>query len=271
MDIRLPDINSVIGKIVNLKSTFNGVTKPIHSWIQEHRDQIVYNNSLVKTKSEENNIKILTILLSDLLMRSMRGERGFLIREGLNKFIISSDDLNTMMYERVLTYSKYRWKDEGVQVITNAVDYFKNELQWNWEIYFSEANANYMNNFLNDKLLKIKNIKFKVRDLALSNFNKYYIANDLHIVRVSTRIGLLNYGFSLLKNFDLEMGNNPTNERNYLFLHQLFIKLSQLTKNEYYPVDLDRIFWHFGRTICNNSPNCNTCPINNECLTGKAK
>ncbi len=84
-----------------------------------------------------------------------------------------------------------------------------------------------------------------------------------------TRIGLLCYGFDLLQDNNLEMGNNPANEKNYLFLHKRILKLSKLTDNKYSPADLDRIFWHFGRAICGNKTNCSKCSINNMCLTGK--
>ena len=85
-----------------------------------------------------------------------------------------------------------------------------------------------------------------------------------------TRMGILNYGFTLLKDKNLEMGNNPGNEKNYLFLYRLILKLSSLTKNKYSPVDLDRIFWHLGRSLCGSRPKCINCPINEVCLTGKS-
>lgn len=271
MNITLPNFNTIIEKIISIQSTFDGDTKSIKQWVDEHRTFIQQNNELLEVQSESNIIMILKIILNNLLMRSMRGERGSLIRQSLDTYISSINDLNQKNYDLVLSSSKYRWQEAGKQVIINTIDYFKNELNWNWKLYFSDAELNYKNNFINDKLLKIKHIKFKVRDLALSNFNKYYIANDLHIVRVSTRIGLLNYGYDLLHDPHLEMGNNPGNDKNYLFLHQLFLKLSNFTNDEYSPVDIDRIFWHFGRALCNNSPKCNKCPINDVCLTGKVR
>ena len=127
---------------------------------------------------------------------------------------------------------------------------------------------NYLTNFEDDPFLKVKYIGFKVRDLSVSNFNNKYIANDLHVVRISTRIGLLNYGYHILKNDKYEMGNNPSNKKQYLFLHQLFQFLSNSTNNLYSPSDIDRTFWHLGRSICTVKPKCNKCPINNICLTG---
>lgn len=147
--------------------------------------------------------------------------------------------------------------------------YFRDELNWDWNYYFTLASDNYENNFVTDKILNIKNVSFKVRDLALSNFDDNYIAFDLHVARVSTRIGLLNYGFGLFKPGEYEMGNNTIDRKNYLFLHKLFLKICEILDYNYSLVDLDRAFWHFGRTICTYKPICANCPIKHICLTGK--
>ncbi|MFH1861332.1 MAG: hypothetical protein ABH878_00840, partial [bacterium] len=153
------------------------------------------------------------------------------------------------------------------KVIREVVNIFEKRYRWDWKVYFDKAEQYAKSNFLQDELLKIKNVSFKVRDLALSGFNPNYVANDLHVVRVMSRIGLLNYGFSLLDDKYLEMGNNPANRNNYLFLRKLVLELSRLS-DEYSPADLDRIFWNFGRSICKAKPECPRCPINNQCLTG---
>ena len=183
--------------------------------------------------------------------------------------IKSIDDLHRNNYKKILRRSQYRWGNAGLQVIENVVEYFSEKLDWDWNAYFNEANNEKNNNFLNDEILKIKNIGFKLRDLALSNFNPSYAAFDLHVTRVVTRIGWLNHGYDLLKNNHLEMGNNPSDEKNYLFLHRLFLKLSEMTKRKFTPVDLDRIFWHLGKSKCAAKPNCKHCPINDVCLTGQ--
>ena len=115
--------------------------------------------------------------------------------------------------------------------------------------------------------MEIHNIGLKVRDLALSSFTKHYAAFDLHLCRVPARIGLLNYGFDLF-NQDIEMGTNPQNKKNYLFLHHLFMKLSKLTEGNYSMADFDRFFWHFGKTVCKAIPKCDGCPIRKICMTG---
>jgi len=49
------------------------------------------------------------------------------------------------------------------------------------------------------------------------------------------------------------------------------IKLSEMTGENFLAADLDRIFWHFGKTICQSKPKCSDCPIKPNCLTGKYK
>jgi endonuclease III len=228
----------------------------------------VVNKQLLENKGDKNDIKILLILISNLLMRSMLGERGSRLDKELSKYINSKNDLNDKVFKTILTEAQYRWTNDGVQVMSDTVNYFE-QLNWDWVKYFKMAQDNYENNFIQDSLLKIKHIKYKVRDLAISNFNENYIANDIHIVRVSTRLGLLNYGFDLLSDTSLEMGNNPGNDKNYFFLHRLFLKLSKMTNRKYTLADMDRMFWQFGRTICNSEPRCKECPLNKLCLTGQ--
>ena len=270
MEISVPEIKSIIPFIVEVKASFKEETHLIKEWVEKHRQYIQYNQQLLINKSEENDIKILVSLLTDLLIRAMKGERGDTLNGELRGSIHTKQDLTYKNYLDLLEKAKYRWGAKtGAQVITDVVSIFENKYGWDWKIYFDEAEQYAESNFLHDELLKIKNVSFKVRDLALSSFNPNYVANDLHVVRVISRIGLLNYGFSLLGDSELEMGNNPANGKNYLFLHKLVLKLSRFADNEYSPADLDRIFWNFGRSICNATPKCSKCPINNQCLTGR--
>lgn len=271
MNIELPDINIVITSIQQVESKFDGISKPISEWVNEHREYIRKNKSLLESKSDENDIKILITLLNDFLMRSMSGERGSKIKTALENNLKEANDLHKKNYHLTLIEAKYRFVKDGTFVMNAVAEYFSKELKWNWISYFSDADSYHKTNFTEDELLKIKGLKFKVRDLALSNFNPNYAANDLHIVRVSTRLGLLNYGFDLLADSELEMGNDPSNKKNYLFLHRLFLKLSDYTDKKWLLADFDRSFWHFGRTICNDKPKCNACPVNDICLTGKTR
>lgn len=35
--------------------------------------------------------------------------------------------------------------------------------------------------------------------------------------------------------------------------------------------ELDRIFWHFGKSVCSGKPKCNICPIQEKCLYFQSK
>ncbi len=271
MELKLPDINEIISNIIELEASFDGKSQKIEDWLREHRNQIKENQNLIKYKCDENDIKILISFLRDLLVRAIKGESGEKVYRELVSLIKSKKDLKEENYRLILKRAKYRWQKDGAQVVTDVVKIFAQKFKWDWENYFKRAEKYQETDFQEDGLLKIKNIKFKVRDLALSSFNPNYVANDLHVVRVITRIGLLNYGFDLLQEDKLEMGNNPSNEKNYLFLHRLVNKLSKLTDYKYLPADLDRIFWHFGKSTCGAKPKCSRCPIKNLCLTGQYK
>ena len=271
--LKLPDINVLLKKMLEVTLSFDGNEHKIKKWLNIHRKTIRNNKKLVVCRSKKNDIKILLPILSNLLVRATRGERGNRVFEELQKKLKSKKDLNKKNYKHILKSAKYRWGVKiGTQIISDVVDFFGNKLKWNWSEYFKEAEKHHKTNFQQDDLLKIKNISFKVRDLALSWFSHDYVANDLHVIRVMTRIGLLNYGFDLLSDSSLEMGNNPGNEKQYLFLHRLVHKLSRLTKKPHYsPSDLDRIFWSYGKSICGNNPKCKICPIKKLCLTGQNK
>jgi endonuclease III len=270
VEISVPEIKSIIPLIVEVEASFKEESHIIKEWMEKHRQSIQYNKQLILNKSEQNDVKILVSLLTDLLIRAMRGERGDTLNKELRRSIHTKQDLTYENYLDLLKRANYRWgATTGAQVIMDVVNIFENRYGWDWKVYFDEVDRHAESNFLQDKLLEIKYIDFKVRDLALSSFNPNYVANDLHVVRVISRIGLLNCGFDLLGDNNLEMGNNPTNRKNYLFLHKLALKLSKLTDDEYSPADLDRIFWNFGRSICNANPKCLKCPIKNQCLTGR--
>jgi endonuclease III len=210
------------------------------------------------------------MFLRDLLVRAIKGERGLLVYKELQATIKSKADLLEKNYRGVLKNANYRWGvDEGSKVISDVVHHVKSVLHWNWRGYIDRAENEKETNYKSDPILNIKNISFKLRDLALSNFSPHYAAFDLHVTRVLTRLGWLNYGFSFLGNADMEMGNNPANDKNYLFFHRLFVSLSEMTEHKYTPVDPDKILWHFGKSQCGAKSRCGNCPIRGECPTGK--
>ncbi len=270
MHFTIPDVGETLDRLMTIESTFLGTTQSIRQWVSEHRAEIKRNQSLLDNKSLKNDILILNMFLGTLLVRAIKGEMGSKVYEKLSAKIKNKTDLLEATYHEVLKDSNYRWGiDAGSRVISEVVHYVDSVLQWDWRAYINRAESERDNNYQSDPMLRIKNISFKLRDLALSNFSPYYAAFDLHVTRVLTRLGWLNYGFPFLGNTDLEMGNNPGNDKNYLFLHRLFVSLSDMTEDKYTPVDLDRILWHLGRSMCGAKSRCGACPIAGGCPTGK--
>ncbi len=90
---------------------------------------------------------------------------------------------------------------------------------------------------------------YKTRDLALSEF---FVAIDLHVVRVTTRTGLLMHGYG-----DSRITTDLSKEAGYLFFHDLMLKLSRKTGwpgTDYSPGEIDRMLWYFGRAVCRATP-----------------
>lgn len=270
MQIAIPEVNKTLNTLMAVRSTFEDRTQSISDWVMEHRNEMKKNQLLLAVKSPANDIAILNIFLCNLLVRAIKGEMGLRVYEELKTTIKNKADLKESNYRMLLKKANYRWGvDDGSRVISDVVICVNDELQWDWQSYIEQAEKQKENNYQNDPMLRIKNVGFKLRDLALSNFSPHYAAFDLHVSRVLTRIGWLNYGFPLVGDNDLEMGNNPGNDKNYLFLHSLFVLLSRMTEDKYTPVDLDRIFWHLGKSKCGAKTRCGSCPIKGECLTGK--
>jgi hypothetical protein len=268
MDITIPDLPGTIEQLLPLTSTFNGRMQTIAQWVEEQREDINRNRALLNAPHPDK-IEILAVFLRDLLSRSMRGERSQQIYDAFKHTIITEDDLTQENYATVLEAAGYRWGvPSGSAVMCATVGYFRDDLGWNWASYFNEAENRRENGFSDDPLLKIKNVKYKVRDLALANFNPNYAAFDVHLPRVLARTGLLGYGWDIQLGQDAEFGTDPSNEHNYLFLHGLLLHMSALCLGQFSPVDLGRIFWHLGRSLCKKTVHCEDCPIHDVCLTG---
>jgi len=272
VEFSIPEVTATLDRLMSLKSTFDGKTQSIGQWVEETRSEIAKNRFLISLASAENDIAILNIFLRDLLVRAIKGEMGERVAEQLQTTIQHKSDLTIENYRKVLERAHYRWGvDTGSQVIADVVKHFELVLKWDWQSYVRLAEEERGTNFRSDPLLRIKNISFKLRDLALSKFSPHFAAFDLHVTRVPTRLGWLNLGFPLLVDPNLEMGNNPGNHRNYLFLHALFVQLSEMTGGKFTPVDIDRVMWHVGKSVCGARSKCGECPVAKTCPTGSSR
>ena len=269
MDMTIPDLLETIEKLLPLTSTFDGRNQTIARWVEELRLDIERNMALIDTSHPEN-VRILAVFLRDLLSRSVRGERSQRIYDAFLRIIRTEDDLTEENYAAVMHEAGYRWGvDVGAAVVLATVDYFRDDRHWDWRGYFDQAENEKEDGFPHDPLLQVNNIGHKVRDLALANFNRNYAAFDVHLPRVLARTGLLAHGWNMDPRQSAEFGTDPSNKHNYLFLHRLLLHMSALCSGQFSPVDLDRILWHFGRSLCGAVMQCEGCPIQSDCLTGR--
>ena len=256
--VEFPNINEVINPILDVK-IFESETSTIKDLKKSYLKYIDENRKLPK-------IKIFNIFASALLERSMRGESYTKRIQLMNEKWKSYVDITEESVKEILKEAGYRFPSAGVEVILKLKEL--TEKNFVCADYFKEAENDYENNFPNDKFLNIKYVGYKVRDFALSEFSKFYLANDIHVIRMIKRTGLIVNGYG-----DTDIGTNPSNIKEYLFLKRLIVRLSKESgweKGEgYSPGEIDKIFWHFGRNICMANPLCNQCPIKNICLTGR--
>ncbi len=261
--ISYPNLTEIIEPILKIKATIDSKVQAIEEWKNEYLKQLKVNRG-------KDRIQIFNIFSSALLERQMRGE-AYDRRIQLNDERIKNyEDVTSEKVKEILKETGYRWLDKGTEVVLELKKLTENNFVW--EDYFKEAERKYLTNFVDDPFLKIKYVgttgSFKVRDFALSEFSPYYLANDLHIVKLIKRTGLLLEGYG-----DPDFGTNQQDPKEYLFLKRLVIKLSEEsgwgTGKGYSPGEIDKIFWHFGRSVCKAKPECRECPIGNTCLTGK--
>lgn len=218
MHFTIPDVTETLDRLMTIESAFDGTTQPISRWVSKHRAKIKENRNLIKNESSANDIRILNMFLRDLLVRAIRGEMGSRVYEELLATIKTKADLLKTSYREVLKKANYRWGvDDGSKVIADVVHHVQSVLHWNWRAYIDQAENEKETNYQSDPMLRIKNISFKLRDLALSNFSPHFAAFDLHVTRVLTRLGWLNYGFPFLGNTELEMETTPEMTRTIFF------------------------------------------------------
>lgn len=99
------------------------------------------------------------------------------------------------------------------------------------------------NDFDDDKLLQLKFVKFKVRDLALTQFLDEYIAIDQNIKNVITKTGLIRY---YNQRFNETVPEDPdlSNKKQYLSIWKMLRWIC--TTLNVTPRKLDKVLWHFG-------------------------
>jgi hypothetical protein len=234
------------------------VTKTIEDWRLDYRGQL-------DRRRGEPDVAILARFASALLERQMSGEA---YDRRTTIFLRKFQTYAELTEERVaaaLAEAGYRFPNQGRQVVMEVKKLVTKQV-FSWRGYFKEAEANYESNFRNDDFLRIKNIGFKTRDFALSEFSDRFVAIDMQVGKVILRTGLILHAYG-----DPRIDADYRSDRGYLSMHDLVLKLSKQTGwpgAGYSPGEMDRMFWLFGRSTCTVEPRCTKCPLGEVCLTG---
>lgn len=258
----LPEFKEILELLLPLEVSLDNRTQTIDDWRKEYLKDVYI-------RRKQSKIEIFKRFVSALLERVTPGKNYLQRIETMNRYINNSSDITEDKIRRVLEESKYRFKESGLHVVLQAkliID--KNSFQW--ENYFLEAERNYENGYLSDSFLRIRGVKNKVRDFAISEFSTSYCAIDRHISEILLRTGLILHGYG-----SFDFGANPSEKKDYGFLRKLLIGFAKQTgwqpssNQGFSPGEIDRILWLFGQSICKRKPKCDNCPIRDVCLTFK--
>ena len=259
MLVEVPEADDVLARMAGVQSTFAGETRTIAEWRREYVERVA-------SAREGSPIEVFKRFVGGgLLERAMSGEAYERRMEGFPSFFQSYDDVTEDRVRQFLAAVGYRFPEAGLVVVMKAKEIVTSP-GFCWLSYFEDAEGKYRDEFRDDAFLRIKGVSYKTRDLALSEFSKLFVAVDLHVTRVMARTGLLVHGYG-----DPAITTNQQTPDGYLFLHRLTLKLSESTgwpQGGYSPGEIDRVFWHFGRTMCKKRPRRSQCPVGDVCLTG---
>jgi endonuclease III len=220
---------------------------------------------------QQSDIATFITFANNLLERAMLGEAWHHRVKKFRDRFHSYDDVTEETVREVFDALKkdkhgYRWGEETATRVVMETKHVVMDLGFTWASYVQKAEEQYEDNFQADKFREIEGVGYKTRDLALSGLSDRFVAVDLHVVRVTSRIGLLLYGYG-----DPRITTAVNQESGYLFFHALILKMARRTgwpdAAGYSPGEIDRMLWHFGRAMCNDTPKCRECPIADICLT----
>jgi thermostable 8-oxoguanine DNA glycosylase len=255
--LNLPDPKKIIDGIKSCSCSLDGKTQTIEKWVEDYKKDI--NNNKQKS-TDYQFLEFVKCLLARQTNERWWNPVGKWLHEEIKEI---NNVCETSITSKRLKELGYRFHPQGSQMICEVKKLFSEKYKCNWGKYLEEADKHYEDDFQNDIFLKVKNVKFKVRDFALSNFSTKYIAVDTHLVDILVRTGLLCYCYE----YNLEPRTDIQNPLVYPEIRKLCVILSDIIKIE--PGELDRCFWYFGsKSFCKNPPLCKKCPIKSICLFG---
>jgi endonuclease III len=255
--LRAPDTTEVIDGIRSVGAAYDGTTRSIDEWRQDSLAAIRQNLQLT-------DIAVFNRFVNCLLERATSGESFERRRRSINALFHAFADYTPANVSRMLKEGGYRFPKKGPVAILGAKAVVT-AAGFTWRAYVRRAEQHYETDFSDDDFLDIKGVAFKTRDLALSELSDKFVAIDTHVVRVTARTGLLLHGYG-----DPRISTAVSDNKAYLFYHDLMLNLARQTGwsgTGYSLGEIDRMLWHFGRTVCRATPQCQACPIAEICCT----
>ena len=259
MEIKVPEPIDVLAGIADVQAEMAGDKRTIAEWRKCYREEL-------STARQKPSLSIFCGFVNSLLERAMSGESWQRRLNGFQKAFVSFEAITDECVSTVLGEVGYRFPKPGLVVVMEAKRIVAAPT-FTWSSYIEEAEKFYETDFPNDQFLRIANVGFKTRDLALSELSDRFAAMDLHVVRVISRTGLLVYGYG-----STDFSTDVSKNNGYMFFHALILKLARRTGwpgSGYSPGEIDRMIWNFGRAVCSNRPNCTSCPLAGTCLTSR--
>lgn len=260
MEFPVPEPNDVLARMADVRARLGGNEWSIAEWRARYREELAANRS-------QSDIGIFNRFVNSLLERAMLGEAWFRRARVLQQVFVSYDAVTEESAREVLRTSGYRWGPEKGAAVIVAAKGIVTRGGFTWEQHIRRAEDRYESDFQDDAFLSIANVNFKTRDLALSELSDRFVAIDLHVVRVTSRTGLLLHGYG---DPWITTDVSKSDGQGYLFFHDLILKLARRTgwpAAGHSPGEIDRMFWHFGRAVCKAVPGCQGCPVAGTCLT----
>jgi len=267
VEIDVPEPSDVLTRIANVEAEDGGIRRSIAQWREWYREDLT-------TAPQKPPLSIFCRFVNSLLERAITATSWKRRLEGFQKSFVSFKAITDESVSKVLDETGYRFPEDGLTVVRKAKE-IATAPTFTWSSYIEKAEQFYETDFPDDLFRRIRCVGFKTRDLALSELSDRFAAMDVHLVRVISRTGLLLHGYGVMdastevaKDISTDVGKDS----GYLFFHALILKLARRTGwpgSGYSPGEIDRMIWNFGRTVCNNSPNCKPCPLAGICLTSK--
>jgi len=257
VEIVVPEPSDLLAGIANVSATVSGERRSIAEWRKVYLDELT-------TAPQQSDIAIFNRFINSLLERAMRGDVWTGRMKVIQDTFLSFDDVTPEHARDVLKQAGYRFPEAGRTVILDA-KHIVTDPAFTWRSYLEQADSHYESDFQEDRFLGIKGVSFKTRDLALSELSEKFVAVDLHVVRVTSRTGLLVHGYG-----DPQIATDVAKANGYLFFHDLMLRLARRTGwpgAGYSPGEMDRMLWNFGRAVCGAKPKCGSCPVAGSCLT----